>query len=775
MLKLKPTFNPTTPLNTIFLWAIFSLIFIFSSKNSYALDCNSFYEFQKLIPLHIDYTPVTNDRMDLINQLFINRLDPQNSILLESDVIEFNESITFMENDETNLKIGCEAIEYFAQVFHLRLSELSSTINDLSFEDVKPNNEIIQILYEEGDYADDYPSILKRWINLAKLQGFIISLSKPSIKPQKLMLAVKTHFKHMLNWAHPQRNMSHYYHHFLNAMINSYDPMGDFRGQRDHPLTIYALEKNKSILNLSSIMTISNVFKKIQENIFRLALGGEYFYDPTSNLPEYKNYFIPNDLLLATQIKDNQALTDIFHIGSTFNLSLATTTNKQSKKIVVLRKNDNNDHHSVIKFNHKFDLNYAKARHKMCALSNFAPQNTKDQKIRSIGYLHYEMYLEDVQSSVDSLIPFSQPDPKKLDAIVIDLVQTSPFDPEYVPLQQAIDILSLFLPEKTPLGIIETKLTEAQKVDSNTDEKIHSEYLFAQRPKFISEESYEILQNVPIVIVLGRQTAGISEWLAKVLRQHNRALIIGEDKTVGRDYFLQKLDFPTNKSSSLAHYDSIMYNVSDFVRISTSRLYPPSGLPAISEEMPFSPDIHLVNVFPDIPRSMIYSVDDEVFANQYEQIEIEFDPNNIFIDQYIIESLKFFHQDEINNLKKISFENTTKLDPDKLLENNIRTVKINIDTNAVIDLETSDESLNIFSNITDFSAYNLLKDDNPPEVLTKTAFHIALTYIDLLNSTQPKKNGYWQLKKPDISEKKSCSNKTTKPKNRSNSRSTGFN
>ena len=198
----------------------------------------------------------------------------------------------------------------------------------------------------------------------------------------------------------------------------------------------------------------------------------------------------------------------------------------------------------------------------------------------TIGYLYVEQFgdrtTDEIRSAIESL-------DGQIDSLIIDLRDNSGGL-----LTAAIDICDLFLPPSKM--IVSTRGRNKRKIDDH-----------------LSSTQPQLPMEIPIVVLLNRQSASASEIVAACLQDHERAIIVGE-QSWGKGLVQTIIPLLPGQSS---------------LKLTTATYWRPSGAP-IDRHDPVAVETSIWGVQPD-PGMGIEMSEEELIANiRWRQIgEIE--------------------------------------------------------------------------------------------------------------------------------------------------------
>ncbi|WP_196888121.1 carboxy terminal-processing peptidase [Aureivirga sp. CE67] len=563
---------------------------------------------------------------------FLRDLDSDGLIFTQKDVDELYKYESLLDNEIK--ENSCIFLDKVKAIYQKNVLETEKMVHEIFASDLKLNNgETYTFSTDEKVlYAKDMDALKKKWNRLLKYRLLvnyfkmntddISDLENLNYEEEIAKMVQETmhsniicYFNGLMN---PSNGMDAYVENiYYTAITNMFDPNSTY---------FSFSEKETFEGELSSEKKTFGLDLKVNDN-------NELIIQKIKNYSNARNSALEKgDKIISLKWNNSDDIIDIQCPDAGRIENIIDSNKNQNLNIIVQKKNKEQISVSLTKVLEKTEEN---------RLYSYVLENNLSPKV---GYISFSNFYSQSKGNKKSGIAYDfKKELKRLkhnniDGLIIDLRFNGGGS-----MREASKIVSLFT-NIGPIGITKTKKGEVQIM------------------KDVSVGSYF---NKPIVVLVNNYTASASEFLAAALRDHNRAIIVG-NRTYGKG--TMQVILPIKETDG-----------NDFVKVTVEKFYRING--KSFQKKGISPDISLPMYFQNTAHSESKApnalVNDVIYKKTYFKKKYNFpmshlvllskrrvhDSNNFkLIEQIIPEYDQYTNQNTYNlNFNKFKNDYRVKL------------------------------------------------------------------------------------------------------------------
>ncbi|MCY4380908.1 MAG: S41 family peptidase, partial [Proteobacteria bacterium] len=434
-------------------------------------------------------------------------------------------------------------------------------------------------------------------LSRARLEALVLEASEATghrrDKEKIILRGVKNYFNTLRQYFILERDSrkAKLYHDFVRAVYKGIDRHVEYSPTRDI-LELYQLMNNNPHAGI--VGSLVNVNRDWDNPYWQIIEA----YDTHHEKVFTDDLLRPGDIILAMSTGTKSFLVDTSYSHTLMDLLRQSTHDnyKRGNKKTLLTLRPGTDGQAQTRL-----VSLVDDGAQLPLITGFFPLSASHENIPEetmLGYLKLLAFPDDdaalnqvyysLNEDIKSIIEF------KPDVLLIDLRTHNFMDKGHGSSETIRKFLSYFLPFDLGLGYVRSRDRSGME---------DSRQLISQMPESLSEEDYEKLQSIPIVVLTSYLSREYHEWVAQIFKFYQRAILVGDPHTRSKD--------TVNTLASKREY---------FLSVPNSRLYTPKGLNFTSD--PLTIDITIPSITPSLEEyyvryeediyddNLLYEVDD---------------------------------------------------------------------------------------------------------------------------------------------------------------------
>lgn len=433
-----------------------------------------------------------NDAVSLqFLKLYLELLDYNRMLFLQSDVDEFEQKYATMLDDETmrgNVQPGFDVFARYVR----RVEERMAMVQELLKEDFTfTEDERITLDRHEAPWATTEDEVRRLWRQRVKHDVLQEKLNGKKLAEAKSVVARR--YARFLRSVH-EEDADSVLQLYLTALAHAYDPHSDYLPQTE--LNSFAINMKLSLVGIGAVLSSEDGYAKV----IAIVPGGPADIDKRLKV---------NDRITGVGQGDGP-LVDVvdMKLGKAVEMIRGEKNTVVRLQVIPADATDPSVRTEIRLKRDEIKLTESEAKAKLYERTDASGKPLK------LGYIELPSFYADVQQSADSksttrdvsrLIERLQA--QKMDGLVLDLRRNGGGI-----LGEAIALSGLFI-KRGPV---------VQVKDSRGNVSV------------LSDDDSRLMYDGPLVVLVSHISASASEILAAALQDYGRAVIVGEQSTFGK-------------------------------------------------------------------------------------------------------------------------------------------------------------------------------------------------------------------------------------------------
>ncbi|MGB1781754.1 MAG: carboxy terminal-processing peptidase [Limisphaerales bacterium] len=576
---------------------------------------------QVLSQSHLRQKWLDNELSEIFFDNYLDALDLNHQIFLQSDIDEFAEKyrtqlddFTIGILDQKRVPNAAPAFEIFDR-FKLRLAERREVIDELLQQDYSFDEEdAIQVKRAEEPWpstAEEAKDLWRLRIKYDLLQG---RMGKEDLNKVKERLSKRyDRLVKDYNTLEPDEILQIY----LTSLASAYDPHSDYMS----PSTaddFYIKNVNNELTGIGALLRSNEGYCQIVS----LVPGG-----PADKSKQIK----PGDKIIAVAQGEEEAVDVVeMKLNKVVQMIRGELNTRVRLTIIPAKSVDGSGTKEVVLLRDRIELKDQFAKARIITM--------KDEKgvSRRLGVLTVPQYYENVASDTAKLL--KRLDTEQVEGIALDLRKNGGGI-----LPEAVALTGLFIPQGP--------VVQVQN--------------YAKQKKILEDEDPSTIYDGPLVVMVSQLSASAAEITAAALQDYQRAVIVGDQSTHGKGTVQTLMELNRFKGTP-QQSGMLKYTIQKFYRIAggTTQKHgvtPDVILPSIYDYMELGEANLPRSLEPDIIDAASYQSLDRVkpiIETLKEASEVRIREDKDF--QYILDDIERYK--EVKKRKTVSLREQDRID-----------------------------------------------------------------------------------------------------------------
>lgn len=467
---------------------------------------------------HFRQTPLNDKTSATFLKNYLNALDYNHMIFLQSDVDEFNQRYG-TKLDDAILSGNVAPAKQIFEVYMERLSERVILVEKLLKQDFDfTKEETVLLARNKEPWPKDDAEAAALWKARIKYELVQAKLAKEKPEDTKGLIERRYHRleKTMLELETDERLQM-----FLSALAHAYDPHSEYMSPSEAQ-NFDIQHISLSLTGIGAQLVWEDGYTKIRE----LVPGG-----PAAISKLLK----PGDKIVAVAQGDEESVDVIeMRLNKVVNMIRGKKGTEVRLTVVPASAPGTKKEVRLIRDEIKFKEQFAKAR--------VFEKRDESGKIKRTGVITLPQFYEDCASHVERLIVRLKAE--KVDGLVLDLRRNGGGI-----LDEAVQLTGLFIKDGPVVQVKEPK----------------------RAAQVLEDKDKDVAWDGPLVVLVGKLSASASEIVAGALQDYDRAVIVGDQSTHGKGTVQQVLgldNFLENRQ--VPNPGKLKMTVSKFYRVAGS-------------------------------------------------------------------------------------------------------------------------------------------------------------------------------------------------------------